>query len=102
REVDTLRNPPASQLPPPPADPMAKITRKMGDTTAVYSVPMPELQKMEAALRAKQYSSPYAADIADAGRTIAREQAEIAGGDTRTGFFGIGRSRQGVIDGARR
>lgn len=78
-------------------DQTATVTRKAGDVSATYKVPLAD---MERALGQSGYSSPYAGDIADLGRQIAEQKAEIAGGDTRTGFLGIGKSRQGVIDGA--
>lgn len=99
QELSSLSNP---ALPQPRPEPGAKITHKMGDVTATYEAPMVDLRAMEQRLTRDRYASPYAADIADQGRIIAREQSAMAGGDKRTGFLGIGRSRQGVVDGARR
>lgn len=91
RERDTLTAPPS--LPTPP---MAKVTRAFGEgdkSRATFEVPMTDLERT---MSAESYRSPYAPDIADAGRRIAEQQAEIEGGDKRTGFLNI-TSREDII-----
>lgn len=78
--------------------PTAKVTEEIGNAKVAYDVPLTE---MEGKLRAQSYRSPYADEIAGYDRQIAEQQAEMAGGDTRTGFMGVGTSRQGVIDKAK-
>lgn len=99
KEMDSLNAPPLPAPTPPP--PTARVTQAFGDggkSKATFDVPMSDLQKT----MRPAYRSPYESQIADLGNTIADNQAEIEGGDTRTGFLGIGTSRQDVISKAKR
>lgn len=81
-----------SPRPAPP--PMAKVTQKYGDSTIVRDIPATDFEK---SMGAMGYRSPHSDAIADLERQIAEQGAEIAGGDTRTGFMGVATSRQDVI-----
>lgn len=89
REISDLDTPPA-----PPAPPMAKVTQKLGATTVVREMPATDLERGFGALG---YKSPYEGDITELDRQISEQQAEMAGGDMRTGFLGVGSSRKDIV-----
>lgn len=97
REIAAISAPAAQPAPPPP--PMAKVTQKMGDTTVVRDMPATDLERGFGALG---YKSPHEEDVAELDRQIAEQQAEMAGGDMRTGFLGVGSSRQDIVAKANR
>jgi len=81
----------------PAAPPTAQVTQTFGpdDRSKVeYTIPAADAQRHASI---SGYQSPYADEIHELGRTISDHQGEIAAGDTRTGFLGIGSSRQDLL-----
>ncbi len=75
----------------PAQAPTARVRQPFGPGGkgfAEYDLPVADLGQLTAS-PAQPYKSPYAGDIARLGKTIADEQAEIAGGDTRSGFMNM-------------
>jgi hypothetical protein len=77
--------------------PMAKVRRNLGtdgkEGFAEFQTPVADLEKTAGTGIASNYKSPYADEIARLGSASAKQRAEIAGGDNRTGFLGVGSSR---------
>jgi hypothetical protein len=92
-------------LPPPPVaapPPSARITQAFGEdgrSRAEFDVPLGEAKRMAGAAG---YKSPFADEIATLGSRIAEHESEIESGDKRTGFLGLGGSRQSDMDKAKR
>jgi hypothetical protein len=88
---------------PQPA-PTAKIRQPFGPGgkgVAEFEAPVDQLPSIMGASPATSYRSPYARDIAALGKTIAAEQAQIDGGDKRSGFLNT-RSRGDTVANAQR
>lgn len=85
----------------PTPEPVASITQAFGPdgkSRARFTMPAADFQRTAGA---QAYKSPYAEDLADVGRTIAEHQAQVDGGDKRTGFLNL-TSRQDLVDQAQR
>jgi len=74
---------------------LAQVEQRPAGTTVKYQAPVAEAKQLAANAA---YKNPYSGQLADIDSQIAGHEAEIAGGDTRTGFLGIGTSRQGEIE----
>lgn len=95
-----------SKAPAPASPPMAKIRRNLGADgkggSVEYELPTTDLEKTLSGANASAYRDPFEEQITGLQTKIAREQSAIEGGDSRSGFLGIGTSRADTVANSQR